>query len=170
MLIRECVYVCALDIYVCVNIHMCVYVLYFIHIYLLSRYWRYNCGQWGNIAALRESLRSGAWDQQLRGQINKRAVELQVMTGTLKKRGPERVHGYEMLGVESSGVDIQRGPLLRGHLSRILYGMSDPCRVLGESDQGWGHSKCKGSKLEISSACSRDEKMGWAEWVGRWRG
>lgn len=58
------------------------------------------------------------------------------MTGALKKRGPERVHGYEMLGVESSGVDIQRGPLLRGHLSRILYGMSDPCRVLGESDQG----------------------------------
>ena len=31
--------------------------------------------------------------------------------GALKKTGPERAHGYEMLGVGSSGVGIQGGDI-----------------------------------------------------------
>lgn len=43
--------------------------------------------------------------------MNKHLMDLQVMTGALKKTGSERAHGYEMLGVGSSGVGIQGGDI-----------------------------------------------------------
>lgn len=58
---------------------------------------------------------------------------------TEENRIRKGTHGYEMLGVGSSG----RWNIQEGHLSRILYGMGDLYPgVLREGDQGGGPSKC----------------------------